>query len=174
MWALLRANPVWAELGGAGAAGLLPGAQGGARRQAGRTQAAARRPAGRRRLLEASWLSAPRLWRPRLAAWPQVPLTQHRAALSRRGQAGVDILVFCACGAVGQLFIFHTIKTFGSLANTIITTTRKFFNILLSVVWSGNPLLPRQWVAVALVFIGLAVSSIVKSRRHRHPPLKHA
>lgn len=89
-------------------------------------------------------------------------------------EAGVEILVFCACGAVGQLFIFHTIKTFGSLANTIITTTRKFFNILLSVVWSGNPLLPRQWVAVSLVFIGLAVSSIVKSRRHRHPPLKHA
>lgn len=36
------------------------------------------------------------------------------------------------CGAVGQLFIFGTIKTFGSLVNTLITTTRKFFNILLS------------------------------------------
>ncbi len=36
------------------------------------------------------------------------------------------------CGAVGQLFIFGTIKAFGSLVNTLITTTRKFFNILLS------------------------------------------
>ena len=50
-------------------------------------------------------------------------------------QAGYDILLFCACGAVGQLFIFATIKTFGSLLNTLVTTTRKFFNILLSGGW---------------------------------------
>ncbi len=48
-------------------------------------------------------------------------------------QAGYDLLLFCACGALGQLFIFYTIKHFGSLVNTLITTTRKFFNILLSV-----------------------------------------
>ena len=47
-------------------------------------------------------------------------------------QAGWDVLLFCLCGAVGQLFIFATIKRFGSLINTLITTTRKFFNILLS------------------------------------------
>ncbi|KAL4442923.1 hypothetical protein ABPG77_008414 [Micractinium sp. CCAP 211/92] len=32
-----------------------------------------------------------------------------------------------------------------SLVNTLITTTRKFFNILLSVLWNANPLLPQQW-----------------------------
>lgn len=42
------------------------------------------------------------------------------------------MLLFCLCGAVGQLFIFATIKRFGSLINTLVTTTRKFFNILLS------------------------------------------
>jgi hypothetical protein len=42
------------------------------------------------------------------------------------------MLLFCLCGAVGQLFIFATIKRFGSLLNTLVTTTRKFFNILLS------------------------------------------
>ena len=47
-------------------------------------------------------------------------------------QAGYDVLLFCLCGAVGQLFIFATIKRFGSLLNTLVTTTRKFFNILLS------------------------------------------
>jgi solute carrier family 35 (UDP-galactose transporter), member B1 len=45
-----------------------------------------------------------------------------------------DVLLFCCCGAFGQLFIFFTIKTFGSLVNTLICTTRKFFNILISVV----------------------------------------
>ena len=38
---------------------------------------------------------------------------------------------------MGQLFIFATIKRFGSLVNTLVTTTRKFFNILLSGGWAG-------------------------------------
>lgn len=81
--------------------------------------------------------------------------------------AAKDLLAFCLCGAVGQLFIFLTIRKFGSLVNTLICTTRKFFNILLSVLWNGNPLLPQQWLAVTLVFIGLLVSSIAKQRRHK-------
>ena len=76
-----------------------------------------------------------------------------------------DVGLFCICGAVGQLFIFFTIKTFGALTNTLICTTRKFFNILLSVVWNGNPLLPQQWLAVFMVFSGLLVSSITKARK---------
>ena len=48
------------------------------------------------------------------------------------------------------------------MVNTLICTTRKFFNILLSVLISGNPLLPQQWVAVMLVFLGLLTSSIAK------------
>lgn len=79
-------------------------------------------------------------------------------------EAGVDVLLFCLCGAVGQIFIFFTIRTFGSLINTIICTTRKFFNILLSVLWNGNALLPQQWLAVMLVFVGLAVNMFTKSK----------
>ena len=82
-------------------------------------------------------------------------------------QAGWDIALFCLCGAVGQLFIFGTIRTFGSLVNTLICTTRKFFNILLSVLWNGNPLLPQQWLAVGLVFAGLLTSSIAKSSKRK-------
>lgn len=88
-----------------------------------------------------------------------------RVFCSQHPQAAWDLLLFCVCGAVGQLFIFFTIRTFGSLANTLICTTRKFFNILLSVVWNGNPLLPQQWLAVGLVFFGLLISSLVKGRK---------
>ena len=77
--------------------------------------------------------------------------------------AAWDLLLFCLCGAIGQLFIFLTIKQFGSLVNTTICTTRKFFNILLSVVWNGNPLLPQQWIAVGLVFLSLAANTVYKS-----------
>ena len=91
--------------------------------------------------------------------------------------AAWDLLLFCLCGAIGQLFIFLTIKQFGSLVNTTICTTRKFFNILLSVVWNGNPLLPQQWIAVGLVFLGLAANTVYKSSgrtgmRTQQPKLK--
>lgn len=86
---------------------------------------------------------------------------------SSHPEASWDLLLFCLCGAVGQLFIFFTIRTFGSLVNTLICTTRKFFNILTSVIWNGNPLLPKQWLAVVLVFAGLLVSSVTKGRRHQ-------
>jgi UDP-galactose transporter B1 len=87
--------------------------------------------------------------------------------------AGLDIVLFCLCGAVGQLFIFFSIRRFGSLTNTMITTTRKFFNILLSVLWLGNPLLPQQWAAVGMVFLGLVVSAAVKSRGVKHGKRAH-
>ena len=63
---------------------------------------------------------------------------QARASLAGSADARRDVALFCACGAVGQLFIFYTIARFGSLTNTIITTTRKFFNILLSCCGSGR------------------------------------
>ncbi len=96
------------------------------------------------------------------------------AFCGRHPAAAWDLTLFCMCGAVGQLFIFFTIKVFGSLANTLICTTRKFFNILLSVVWNGNPLLPQQWLAVGLVFTGLLASSVYKSRRHAKSAAKEA
>lgn len=91
--------------------------------------------------------------------------------------AAWDVTIFCLCGAVGQLFIFFTIKQFGSLVNTLICTTRKFFNILGSVLLNANPLLPQQWWAVGLVFAGLLTSSIAKSGKghhHHQPPQRPA
>ena len=85
-------------------------------------------------------------------------------SLAASAEARRDVALFCACGAVGQLFIFYTIARFGSLTNTIITTTRKFFNILLSVLWLGTPLGAVQWAAVALVFSGLGASSVAKAK----------
>ena len=85
-------------------------------------------------------------------------------SLAGSAEARRDVALFCACGAVGQLFIFYTIARFGSLTNTIITTTRKFFNILLSVLWLGSPLEATQWAAVALVFSGLGASSVAKAK----------
>mmetsp|Transcript_4244 Transcript_4244/g.10973 ORF Transcript_4244/g.10973 Transcript_4244/m.10973 type:complete len:134 (-) Transcript_4244:97-498(-) len=70
-------------------------------------------------------------------------------------KASYDVLVFCICGAVGQLFIFITINKFGALTLTLVTTTRKFFSILISSVFLGSTLVGQQWLGVVLLFTGL-------------------
>lgn len=80
-------------------------------------------------------------------------------------EAAWDILMYCLCGAVGQNFIFLTISRFGSLANTTITTTRKFVSIVVSSVISGNPLSQKQWASVVMVFSGLSLQIFLKWRK---------
>lgn len=80
-------------------------------------------------------------------------------------EAAWDILIYCLCGAVGQNFIFLTISRFGSLANTTITTTRKFVSIVASSLLSGNPLSAKQWGCVVMVFSGLSYQIYLKWRK---------
>ena len=53
-----------------------------------------------------------------------------------------------------------TVANFGPLTCSIITTTRKFFTILASVLLFGNSLIVRQWFGVVFVFTGLALDTI--------------
>jgi UDP-galactose transporter B1 len=80
-------------------------------------------------------------------------------------EARWDILLYCICGAVGQICIFLTISRFGSLANTTITTTRKFVSIVVSSLLSGNPLSTKQWGCVVMVFSGLSYQILLKWRK---------
>uniref|UniRef100_F7HPX9 Solute carrier family 35 member B1 n=2 Tax=Macaca TaxID=9539 RepID=F7HPX9_MACMU len=56
-------------------------------------------------------------------------------------------------------FIFMTVVYFGPLTCSIITTTRKFFTILASVILFANPISPVQWVGTVLVFLGLGLDA---------------
>ena len=60
---------------------------------------------------------------------------------------------FSCASALGQFFIFMCVSEFGPLPCSIITTTRKFFTVLASVIIFGNTLLARQWCGTFLVFI---------------------
>lgn len=64
-----------------------------------------------------------------------------------------------------QNFIFITVATFGPLTCSIVTTTRKFFTILASVIYYGNALVSRQWIGVVLVFAGLSLDSMFGKTR---------
>lgn len=70
-----------------------------------------------------------------------------------------SILLFSLTSALGQTFIFMTVVYFGPLTCSIITTTRKFFTILASVILFSNPISGLQWVGTFLVFLGLGLDA---------------
>jgi UDP-galactose transporter B1 len=80
-----------------------------------------------------------------------------------------DILWLNAAAACGQIFIFLTITWYSSLMCTTITTTRKFFTILLSVLHFGHEFTRVQWTSVALVFAGLYTAIVSKARIQQEP-----
>ncbi|XP_070505859.1 solute carrier family 35 member B1 homolog [Chironomus tepperi] len=68
-------------------------------------------------------------------------------------------------GSLGQIFIFLMIAGFGSLPCSIATTTRKFFNVLISVFLFGNSLIPRQWIATGIVFTALLADALFGNKK---------
>ncbi|KAK9504257.1 hypothetical protein O3M35_010632 [Rhynocoris fuscipes] len=75
--------------------------------------------------------------------------------IQRHPSALIQMFTICTCGAIGQYFIFMCITEFGTLTCSIITTTRKFFTVLGSVIIFGHTLKIGQWFGVACVFTGL-------------------
>ncbi|XP_058036262.1 solute carrier family 35 member B1 isoform X4 [Ahaetulla prasina] len=70
-----------------------------------------------------------------------------------------NILLFGLTSALGQTFIFMTVVYFGPLTCSIVTTTRKFFTILASVILFANPISNLQWMGTILVFLGLGLDA---------------
>lgn len=65
------------------------------------------------------------------------------------------IIKFGACSAVGQSFIFYTIANFDPLVTTTVTTTRKIFSVLLSILTKGHSLNTQGWVGIAMASCGI-------------------
>ncbi|KAJ3342728.1 UDP-galactose transporter [Gonapodya sp. JEL0774] len=104
-------------------------------------------------LIMATWLVGSNPW--------NGDLTAVLAFCSDHPAVVKDILIFSLAGGVGQLFIFYTLGSFGSLVLVTVTVTRKMFSILLSVLWFGHELTVGQWFAVAMVFGGIALEDLV-------------
>jgi len=74
-----------------------------------------------------------------------------------------------------QNFIFLTVTYFGPLTCSIMTTTRKFFTILGSVLIFGHPLTALQWTGTVLVFAGLSLDSAFgKASKHKAASQKNS
>jgi len=75
------------------------------------------------------------------------------------------LALLALCGALGQMFIFMMVSHFGPLPCSVVTTTRKFFTVLFSVLFFGNSLAGRQWFGAVLVFTGLFADMITGKRK---------
>eukprot|EP00162_Nutomonas_longa_P021193 comp4284_c0_seq1/m.2761 comp4284_c0_seq1/g.2761 ORF comp4284_c0_seq1/g.2761 comp4284_c0_seq1/m.2761 type:complete len:132 (+) comp4284_c0_seq1:87-482(+) len=76
-----------------------------------------------------------------------------------------DIMLFSFGGAIGQASVFFMLAHFSALLSAAVTTTRKFFTILLSVVVFGHPLAPEQWLGVLFVLFGILLSLRLKENK---------
>ncbi|RHY01851.1 hypothetical protein DYB25_005858 [Aphanomyces astaci] len=85
-----------------------------------------------------------------------------------------SLLYFSICSALGQNFIYFTLQRFSALTCTTITTTRKFFTILASVMYFGNPLADQQWVGVGVVFTGIGIELTTKYAKYGAAQAKKA
>ena len=75
------------------------------------------------------------------------------------------IVIMNGVVSIGQIFIFLTITWYSSLVCTTITTTRKFFTILFSVLHFGHKFSAGQWTSVGMVFSGLYLSIAANGRQ---------
>lgn len=89
--------------------------------------------------------------------WTALEFIHHHPAVL------TDIILFSLWGAVGQLFIFATLSSFGSLTLVTITVTRKLFTMLLSVFVFNHKLSLGQWLGVGMVFAGIGVEAYIKA-----------
>lgn len=85
----------------------------------------------------------------------------------------IDLGTLALAGALGQLFIFLMVSKYGPLACSVVTTTRKFFTVLCSVIFFGNVLIPRQWFGAVLVFVGL-FADMIFGKKGGKPPAEKA
>lgn len=70
------------------------------------------------------------------------------------------IALAALAGSMGQIFIFMMISEFGPLPCSITTTLRKFFTVIISVIFMGNPLNTQQIIATAIVFAALFADAL--------------
>jgi solute carrier family 35 (UDP-galactose transporter), member B1 len=66
-----------------------------------------------------------------------------------------QIIRFAICSAVGQSFIFYTIANFDPLVLSTVTTTRKIFSVLLSIILKGHSLSVMGWSGIAMACGGI-------------------
>ena len=93
-------------------------------------------------------------------------LTESISFVLRHPDALSSMLILSGAATIGQLFISHTIKTYGALLFATVMTTRQFLSILLSCILFAHPLSGGQWGGTVMVFGALYYKTLSKKRSH--------
>jgi len=80
-----------------------------------------------------------------------------------------DLFLVLIMTTLGQIFIFYTIANFSPFILSIITTTRKFFTVLASIVIYEHKIIGMQWAAIGLVFVGIFIEIFGAKSQPRKP-----
>lgn len=82
------------------------------------------------------------------------------------------VIKFSVLSAIGQSFIFYTIATFDPLMCSTVTTTRKIFSVLYSLIFKGHSLNPVGWAGVILASAGVLSELVGKSSKPKPADIK--
>ncbi|ESS30460.1 UDP-galactose transporter family protein [Toxoplasma gondii GAB2-2007-GAL-DOM2] len=75
---------------------------------------------------------------------------------------------FTVSGSLGQLFIYQSLRAFGSLYTSLFTTLRKATSTVLSVYIFGHHMTPVQWISMFCIFLTLLVQSYCSKKFKKH------
>lgn len=81
----------------------------------------------------------------------------------------VYLIVIGTTGTLGQIFIYLTITKFDCFILTTVTTTRKFFSILVSIILFSHPMTPLHQLGFGFVISAVAwdvYESTKKQKKH--------
>jgi len=84
----------------------------------------------------------------------------------------MHIFTMAVCSAVGQLFIFYTIRRYGPLVFATIQTVRQFLSVVLSIVFFSHPINLMMGSGIAIVFFSLGAQIYDKWRKRKTPAQK--
>jgi len=75
--------------------------------------------------------------------------------MSQYSRFMLDCIILSICSACGQLFIYHTISTFGPVAFVIIMTVRQVFAVVISCIVFQHALAPIAIIGIFIIFSAL-------------------
>lgn len=78
----------------------------------------------------------------------------------------IDLFGVCILQLVGQICIYLVVANFKQHIYPLISTVRKIFTILLSILVFGHPMTIHQWFAMILVFGGMAYEFVDEVNSH--------
>ena len=94
-------------------------------------------------------------------------MTLSLSFIYRHPDFGYHASAISIASAIGQVFIFYTIATFGPMVFTAIMVTRQMFSILLSCILYQHYLAPQAIFGIVIVFMALVLQMYAKWRLKR-------